>query len=1293
MNKSHVTITLILLCCQIAIGQTYYGVHSYYPNYGNYYLHRVAKVTISGSNCSTDIGGYLVSNQVDTLAGYDITMCPNGNLYALAYTHEGFQTDDSTRLFQINKTTGVATELMDLNVSGLHSLNCRNDGQLYAITTYDSTIQYRLDLINQTTVPVDTISQQFIGNELLYYDGYVFGNGSNLYRLDFDYQPSEIKDLVPFDIGYAISFNNFPSLCNTFVTTGAAGFQGIPDPNIYLYNIDEETTSTLCTLDTAVYSLTGFDEYNPVPNCPVALDLDHDNSSGALGNDFNSAIFTCKVNNVRIVDEDLWIPSYPFIDKLTVSITNGILDPGKEALWVGLVPGVTASGSGTTTITFDNLNGNSTPADFIAALKLIQYKDIAQSPLGGQREITVSFICKNGTSSVTAVCHIQVQQLPSITVNLGPDRIDCIGATVTLDAGNPGMTYYWSGQQTTQTIATYFSGTYKVTVSDGVNCPGSDEVKVTLLPVVQATVQMPVQSCAGDSIPVTITWNTNDAFDIVVVKSTGDNDTLYAFTSGSTFFLTTPDISNLNAYTLTGSFKNLFSINSTKCLKFLPPNFSIQVHPTPEIYQTAKICEGDSIYLAGAYRYLAGVYTQYGYTSTACNQAVITTLTVKTPGNKVTNLYSTTCDPSQAGVFTQHLYTQNVCDSTVITTVSLLASDTVFLASQTCDPALTGVFTQNLTNSTGCDSIIITMVNLTSSDTVFIASQTCDPALAGVFTQTLTNQAGCDSVVVNTVSLAPSYIVAFNHPSGICQGDSAAIEFIILGPGSYDFNMVNLSTGESELISGISSGNTYVVNPSQSATYLTQQVIGPNTVGCLEINNLLSISVTPTIYTQNNFLLCEGDSLFVQNAWQTSSGIYVDTLSGIFGCDSIITTNVSFSIPSDSVFLASQTCNPALAGVFTQNLTNGFGCDSTVVTTITLLPNDSVFLASQTCDPASAGIFTQNLTNGFGCDSTVITTITLLDSDTVFLASQTCDPALAGVFTQNLTNGSGCDSTVVTTITLLPSDTIFLASQTCDPALAGVFTQVLTNSQGCDSTIVNTISLSPSDMVMLNNQTCDPSAVGTSMAFLMNQYGCDSVVVTTTILALSDTVFLASQTCDPALAGISTANLTNQYGCDSVVVTTTSLLSTDTTLLSFFTCDTSQVGISEILLLNAFGCDSLLIEVTSLLPADSCQTPLPDDILQVYAPNAFSPNGDGFNDVFLLFANEKAIQIKLLQIYDRWGERIFETQDQHPNDLNGGWDGYFKGEIMDVGIYVYRAEIIDDLGVVKSFSGEFLLIQ
>jgi gliding motility-associated-like protein len=70
-----------------------------------------------------------------------------------------------------------------------------------------------------------------------------------------------------------------------------------------------------------------------------------------------------------------------------------------------------------------------------------------------------------------------------------------------------------------------------------------------------------------------------------------------------------------------------------------------------------------------------------------------------------------------------------------------------------------------------------------------------------------------------------------------------------------------------------------------------------------------------------------------------------------------------------------------------------------------------------------------------------------------------------------------------------------------------------------------------------------------------------------------------------------------------------------------------------------------------------------------YAPSAFTPNGDGKNDVFRLIGLYRNIKLDLY-IYNRWGDLIFTT-----DNLDQGWDGTLKGDPSPVGTYVWIANI------------------
>ncbi|HXB44124.1 MAG TPA: gliding motility-associated C-terminal domain-containing protein, partial [Puia sp.] len=92
-------------------------------------------------------------------------------------------------------------------------------------------------------------------------------------------------------------------------------------------------------------------------------------------------------------------------------------------------------------------------------------------------------------------------------------------------------------------------------------------------------------------------------------------------------------------------------------------------------------------------------------------------------------------------------------------------------------------------------------------------------------------------------------------------------------------------------------------------------------------------------------------------------------------------------------------------------------------------------------------------------------------------------------------------------------------------------------------------------------------------------------------------------------------------------------------------------------------------------------------ISDIFVPNAFTPNGDGHNDIL------KAILIgikefKYFAIYDRWGQRVFYTKNQ-----GLGWDGMISGQLQNTSTYVWMAGGIDFKGTVIERKGFVILIR
>ena len=95
---------------------------------------------------------------------------------------------------------------------------------------------------------------------------------------------------------------------------------------------------------------------------------------------------------------------------------------------------------------------------------------------------------------------------------------------------------------------------------------------------------------------------------------------------------------------------------------------------------------------------------------------------------------------------------------------------------------------------------------------------------------------------------------------------------------------------------------------------------------------------------------------------------------------------------------------------------------------------------------------------------------------------------------------------------------------------------------------------------------------------------------------------------------------------------------------------------------------------------------------QVYMPNSFTPNNDGQNDVF--YPRGKGLEkIRSFRIYNRWGELIFERRDFQENDRSNGWDGTYKGQLLNPDVFIYIIDAICDTGEPVSWKGDISLIR
>lgn len=93
-----------------------------------------------------------------------------------------------------------------------------------------------------------------------------------------------------------------------------------------------------------------------------------------------------------------------------------------------------------------------------------------------------------------------------------------------------------------------------------------------------------------------------------------------------------------------------------------------------------------------------------------------------------------------------------------------------------------------------------------------------------------------------------------------------------------------------------------------------------------------------------------------------------------------------------------------------------------------------------------------------------------------------------------------------------------------------------------------------------------------------------------------------------------------------------------------------------------------------------------DESADIFIPDIFSPNDDGQNDI--LYVRGHGIKELDFSVYDRWGEKVFET-----NDLNTGWDGTYKGQKLFTAVFAYYVKAIFYNGNNYESKGDITLVR
>jgi gliding motility-associated-like protein len=446
---------------------------------------------------------------------------------------------------------------------------------------------------------------------------------------------------------------------------------------------------------------------------------------------------------------------------------------------------------------------------------------------------------------------------------------------------------------------------------------------------------------------------------------------------------------------------------------------------------------------------------------------------------------------------------------------------------------------------------------------------------AGTYYDVLTNSFGCDSTVVTVLSLKLNS--SFTQAVSVCEGDSY------------------YAGGADQTVSG---------------TYYDTLV---NFLGCDSVLTT-NLTVLATAAFSQPVSICEGQSFYAGGDWQTSSGIYFDTLTAANGCDSVLTTQLSvlaalvasqnISICEGESFYAGG-ADQTSPGIYVDTLLSSFGCDSLLTTYLAVNPPSTFVQWIDLCEGESylaggalqtlSGTYYDTLINAVGCDSLRTThlevnphsfftqNVSICEGQSYFAGG--ANQTQSGTYTDLFVNAQGCDSTLTTLLNVLPVLTFSQTVSICegdsffaggaDQTLPGSYVDTLTSAFGCDSILTTHLSTLPVSSAAISVTICEGDSYfagganqtqsGIYSDVFINSAGCDSVLTTTlTVLPASFTT-LGVSICegDSSFAGggwqtqtgIYSDTFANSLGCDSVITTNLTVYPASLLVLDVFICN------------------------------------------------------------------------------------------------------------------------------------------
>ncbi|HPQ07765.1 MAG TPA: PKD domain-containing protein [Bacteroidia bacterium] len=891
---------------------------------------------------------------------------------------------------------------------------------------------------------------------------------------------------------------------------------------------------------------------------------------------------------------------------------------------------------------------------------------------------TIYTVTAKDNNSCTGTITISITQPSSLTATFSNQNAICTASngssTISVSGGTAPYTYTWLPTGGNSSVATNISaGNYSVIVKDANNCSVTFTNSISSNTVIiNTSVNIQNASCsAAGSATVTPSGGT-PAYNYTWIPTGGSSSVATGLSIGN-YTVNISDANGCNTFTtltIGGTGIAIAGIQTQSVSCFNGNNGSATVSVTggntPYSYTWSPSVSSSSV----ANNLSAGSYTVFIQDNAACTASTVVNITQ--PGDftitSVTN--SVTCNGGNNGS----------------ATITVNGGNPAY--SYTWAP--TGG-NSNIANNLSAGNYTISILDANSCATVYTLNITEPPALTVNITST--NNCGANATATANVSGGTSPYTYTWLPTG---GNSQIASN--LSPGNYTL-LVNDNNG-------CSSSSTFTVSSTNLSYTITTDSVdcygGANGSATISVQGGLS----PYSFTWSP---SGGNSNIANNL---SAGNYTITISDATGCNA--TATLSISQPNPITLNVTSTYSICSSNTITLNAsaTGGNGNYS-----FNWNPGSIVNNGTLNVSPSSTTIYSVSATDIKGCTSNVYTiqvyvypilsangnTITVCDNSNIILSPTITSAGNGGPYSYTWNTGANTPSISVTAnYATQPQNYTVTISDGCNSPVNAYFTVSVSPTPVSTFTSDFTKGCLPLNVIFTANNY-NPSytytwnfgngqsATGYSVSTTYTNVGYYDVSLTVSNSGCSSTTTYSNyiQVYPNPIADYE-ANpwITTEF---APTVSFTSTSQGATTYNWFFSDfgsgpnNTSnlqnpihtftQPGTYSVALVvyNQYGCRDMVVKTIVVEPE-----------FHIYIPDAFTPDGNNINDVFLVKGMGIDVTKFEMLIFDRWGELIFKTTDFYE-----GWDGTVRGKKKKAtqDVYVYKIKVYDLKGNKHEYVG------